>query len=385
VATTIPQSAASSVSSARHYAALDGIRGIAILLVFAVHYGDLSHATSPLLRVVNEVKSWGWIGVDLFFVLSGFLITGILYDSRNSRSYYRTFYIRRALRLFPVFYGLMFVLLLLTPVLHVHWRWGHLGVLFYGANIAYAFDASLQDAGLAPLGPLWTLAVEEQFYLLWPAAVRKLRNRESLLKLTLALIVVAFAGRIVALQAGVPTDIVHWELPTRMDSLAVGAALALLLRGPRVELWRRVARNAFLPLCAALLAIRLYAGTFDMQNKTVMEAGYLVLAFAAAALIAETLRTGSWAHRFFSNRVLRFLGRISYGFYIYHALPWRGAKPLNAYLLSTFHSQLLAGLGVYAIYLTGITLFAWLSFRFFEQPFLRLKDKLAPPEAETQS
>jgi len=146
-----------------HYIALDGLRGLAILLVFFRHYGDLS-SSSRLLHILNQVKNSGWIGVDLFFVLSGFLITGVLYDTRNAPNYFKNFYVRRALRLFPVFYGTAIVLLLLTPVLHLHWIAIQALYLVYGGNFVWIYDGSATTIGPFNLTHLWSLAVEEQFY-----------------------------------------------------------------------------------------------------------------------------------------------------------------------------------------------------------------------------
>lgn len=366
------------VSSSRHYGALDGIRGLAILLVFFYHYGDLSQSSSRLLRFVGHVKSSGWIGVDIFFVLSGFLITGILYESRNEIHYYRRFYIRRALRLFPVFYGVCLVTLLLAPVLHLQWHWSYLAILLYGTNIIVVLDPLTRRVGPFEITPLWSLALEEQFYLLWPLAVHLLKTRERVLRLSLGVIILAFAARITALHTGVPVAAIYWELPTRMDSLAAGAALALLLRGPKKERWESIARHSLVPLWSALLLMGVYEHGLGLLDPITIVAGYTLLALGSAALIAEALRPSSWIALIFSNPMLRFLGKISYGLYVYHTLAWTGAKPVFDFLQRHLHSQLAAGIGVYVIFFGGTVLFSYLSYRFYEVKFLRLKDSLAP-------
>jgi peptidoglycan/LPS O-acetylase OafA/YrhL len=166
-----------------------------------------------------------------------------------------------------------------------------------------------------------------------------------------------------------------------MDSLAVGGALALLLRGPRPEFWLRLARIVLIPLWLLLAIMGFCEKGLDEFNPVTIVFGYSLLAFASAALIAESLRPASWISRFFSNPVLRFYGKISYGMYIYHLLVWRAAKPTFFFLASHLPSQTLAGIGVYVLFLSGTTIFSYLSFRFYEMPFLRLKDKLAADPA----
>ena len=156
------------------FPALDGLRAVAFLMVFGQHYLALA---------------WGWTGVNIFFVLSGFLITGILYDTRADPFRVRNFYIRRTLRIFPLYYGVFLVLLLLTPLLHWHWNrywtlWPlYLGnflrflsplSLLRGSALEYAADAHLSSVRLPHtelyLGHFWSLCVEEQFYLIWPGS-----------------------------------------------------------------------------------------------------------------------------------------------------------------------------------------------------------------------
>src|SRR5882762_776576 len=156
---------------------LDTLRGIAVLAVLFLHgfswrYGNLHY--TGLARVFMLVTQTGWIGVNLFFVLSGFLISGILLDSKSQPHYFRRFYARRALRILPAYYALLFLL----AVLHQATA-AFLGLsFFYLANLTSFFGVVMG------YGPLWSLAVEEHFYVLWPAIVRKLRTQ------TLAIVLV---------------------------------------------------------------------------------------------------------------------------------------------------------------------------------------------------
>jgi len=153
---------------------LDTIRGIAVLLVLFFHgfgfrYGVQGLSGFPKLFVAATLP--GWMGVNLFFVLSGFLITGILLDTKPKAGYYRSFYTRRALRILPLYYGVLLLLAVLTRTGWVNRQasWAFLALsFFYLSNVTGLFGVPMQ------YGVLWSLAVEEHFYLLWPAAVRSL-------------------------------------------------------------------------------------------------------------------------------------------------------------------------------------------------------------------
>ena len=183
----------------RYYFALDGLRAIAVLMVFCQHYG----------AVKAWVFGWGWTGVDVFFVLSGFLITGILYDSRDKPRRYRDFYIRRTLRIFPLYYAVWLAILLLAPVAQWQWNWRWTLWPAYVGNYArflflhvpgdpYQFDrltfgAAVQRYFGGPMhlwiGHFWSLCVEEQFYLVWPCVVYTVRKRETLIRICMGVIV----------------------------------------------------------------------------------------------------------------------------------------------------------------------------------------------------
>ena len=164
---------------------LDGIRGLAIFAVLWHHLVTFS-GLEPAVRLdyhLWRTGSWGWVGVDLFFVLSGFLITGILYDSRSSGRYYFNFFGRRALRILPLYYGVLAVAFLVVPAFLAPrsaealtrdqaWYW------LYLINVKFAFDGWPEPAYL---GHFWSLAIEEQFYLIWPLVVRMLSRRRLLL------------------------------------------------------------------------------------------------------------------------------------------------------------------------------------------------------------
>jgi peptidoglycan/LPS O-acetylase OafA/YrhL len=217
--------------------ALDGIRGIAIMLVMIYHsllFTGISTADVSDKIYYKIVNSY-WLGVDIFFVLSGFLITGLLYDTRENRRFFSTFYARRSLRIFPVYYAVLFVLFWIRPffaaspqlarisTLHQLWYWG------YAANLLIAMKG-WSPFSLGLLDHLWTLAVEEQFYLFWPLIVFFFRQR-TLIIISAVGIIASLGLRIALVCTGniVPAYVLTFS---RMDTLAVGALVALVARYP---------------------------------------------------------------------------------------------------------------------------------------------------------
>jgi peptidoglycan/LPS O-acetylase OafA/YrhL len=145
---------------------------MAVLGVMGSHFfrGSVANA-GFLVRSIGSAFAFGARGVDLFFVLSGFLITGILYDSLSDSGYFRKFYARRCLRIFPLYYGVLFALLLLTPWLHIQWQNMQWSLLLYLQNTNVIMPIYQWQSHSVDLIHFWTLAVEEQFYLVWPLAV----------------------------------------------------------------------------------------------------------------------------------------------------------------------------------------------------------------------
>src|SRR3954466_6828035 len=186
-----------------HIATLDGLRGVAILLVMLCHFLGLLHTGNHRLDSLLHLGfGHGWVGVNLFFVLSGFLITGILLDAKSSPRYFRNFYARRTLRIFPLYYGVLFVCFAILPLfpgsnsadfLALRSRQGWLWT--YCTNIKIVLDGDWKFATpLLDLGHFWSLAVEEHFYLVWPLLVFLLPTR-ALVKACIGVIVVAGLAR----------------------------------------------------------------------------------------------------------------------------------------------------------------------------------------------
>lgn len=364
------------------FPALDGLRAIAICAVFLEHYGGGSHG-GAVLNTLNAIRQYGWLGVDLFFVLSGFLITGILYDTLGDSRYFRRFFARRSLRIFPIYYLVFLVILLLTPVFQYQWRTGHLLFLIYMGNWVANRDFSLYAilSGrshwlIASISHFWSLCVEEQFYMLWPLAVFLLRTRRKILAgaITLSALAIGLRG-LEIVQSGrmLGEGNVVRSLQFRMDTLLLGGVLALLLRGPAATKVQRSCKWVF--LAGTLTACAIFIMGPKASFPWLAVPGYSVIALAFAGLIGMTLREDSLCFRIFNLRPLRILGKYSYGFYIYHLLfrwmwiwflVWCGQR---------FHS--LAWAGIVALSTNFIVTFAVskVSYDHFESRFLRLKSR----------
>lgn len=279
---------------------LDGIRALAISSVFLHHAFKV-----PLL----------WLGVDIFFVLSGFLITGILVDRKaEGKSYFSYFYARRARRILPPYALLLaFVSLLFGLSWMAHWYW-----FAFLANVG----AVLGQLGLpTQLDPLWSLALEEQFYLVWPFAVLLL-SRRGLFRFSLALIAVTPLLRF-AVTPWMPTHFyVYFLLPFRMDLLAAGALCALLWRERREWFAVWAPRLRWMPLVCVLLLAGLSRFPSFRTNKNTPVGNMLIyeitLLLAFSMLVWALGSTGRF-RRLLDLPVMRTFGILSYTFYLVHA------------------------------------------------------------------
>lgn len=372
-----------------HYKVLDGFRGLAILLVFAYHAFHSTHLSSFPARALEWFGGGGWMGVDLFFVLSGFLITGILIASVGLPRYFRNFYIRRSLRIFPLFYGVLLLLFALTPVLHLEWHRGHLAYLVYCQNI----EVFLSPIGIEHVLPsinlshLWSLAVEEQYYLLWPVTIWLIRDERKIMRLCLLLVLASLVLRLVLLIA-LPSEVAWgWAykmLPTHWDGLLLGSWLAMARRRWSVDELVRRTRWPVVVSLGILAVVVASTRTLDYHTNPMAAIGYPAIAVIFTGLLLRCLAAGSWEFHFFSLGFLRFMGRYSYGFYVYHLLFSPMMTPGLYWLEVKLHSRL-GGAALYILlWFAGSIAVAVLSYKYFETPFLNLKDRFAKGSSELQ-
>jgi peptidoglycan/LPS O-acetylase OafA/YrhL len=296
-----------------HIRALDGIRGFALLMVFAYHaLTNTIQPVSPASRLLHRAVMTGWIGVDLFFVLSGFLITTILMDARPAENYFKVFYIRRGLRIFPLYYAV-----LIATVLAQHSHIQYKIQFFFWLNLSN-LTVITHLGTIGPLQHFWSLAIEEQFYLVWPSAVRWIRTR-MLAYLCAAIILGLFIVRnlppILALDVRWPELIYRFTL-FRVDTLCAGALLAILAKyWPNLSRYRGKMR--ILCVCAGCVFLAVGFGR-EHSAPSVSRFGYTALVVCFTSLVALALYPGSIIARIFSNAFLRKTGKYSYCFYLLH-------------------------------------------------------------------
>jgi peptidoglycan/LPS O-acetylase OafA/YrhL len=272
----------------------DYLRGIAVLVVMLFH---ASHDVQSFS--MSRYVEFGWTGVDLFFVLSGFLITGILFDSREEQGYFVNFYARRILRIWPLYFALLGVMFIAVPL--VAPRWG--AAAMANAAPAWSFVLFIQNLAIphaitGPLSATWSLAIEEQFYFAWPLLIWLL-PRKAVQRLAIAILICSPLLRL-GLTLSNAHVALYFNTFTRLDGLAAGSFLAI---------WLRDARQATVKRCAlAALPVALVVAVCVEQAWI----RYSAIAIAASAIVAlsffVTLR----------NPFLLYTGRISYGLYLLH-------------------------------------------------------------------
>jgi peptidoglycan/LPS O-acetylase OafA/YrhL len=355
---------------------IDVLRGVAILVVVLYHGLYISGAVSPnhLGQIFINLTVFGWLGVNLFFVLSGFLITGILLASKQKPRYFRNFYFRRALRILPAYFAILLVLILLHKV---SVRSTVVALLFLSN---YMQGLHLVDG----YWPLWSLSVEEQFYLLWPALVNQVSAR-VLAILCLGLCLVEPLLRWVDASGHAALGDIHLATYLIADNLALGALAAIFAQSSYGTLRNGV--RAGLALCLGGGLLLLAGQPFGILHRTntfgaVFQSVPWNLLFTGLLLLALGLRSSVFSSRI--TAPLRFLGFISYGLYLLHMLvneyydrylPHLSATPVR-HLLQAAYPRLLAT-GTISI------LIAWASRKIYEEPFLRFGRKASPAIIES--
>jgi peptidoglycan/LPS O-acetylase OafA/YrhL len=362
---------------------LDGLRGLAILSVVLFHYTAFEGSVPPgtLASVIQRLLMMGWTGVDLFFVLSGFLIGGILIDVRGSPNYFRTFYARRFFRIVPIYYlwiaSYLLLMLLAGPSIQARSFSGREPITGFAIYEHFAFVQNIWIATLpgiagAWFAHTWSLAVEEQFYLFAPLVVRLLPPRR--LRAILIAIVAAtpLLRSFLLYRAGQPSWAIVVATPCRSDGLALGMLAALCWRDPAARAWLSShIRTIYAALCA-LGGGAVFLWVHSPQSGTVMmqTVGFTWMACFYLTILAATLAspTGPLA-RWMRVRWLRELGRVSYCVYIIHLV----VDTLCHALLLHSRPVISTSRGLAVTALAGVVSYgvARLSWRLVERPLLK--------------
>jgi len=358
---------------------LDGIRGIAILIVMCFHIPP--HAElffdAPLAKFFYSISQMGWAGVDMFFVLSGYLITNILLEKKGQEHYFRNFHMRRVLRIFPVYY-LSLTIIFFGGFYDTSNTGGNvlsLGLWFYSYLQNWLF-ASGSGTGLY-LGHFWSLAIEEQFYLVWPLVVY-FADRKLLTKIGSISVVGALLLRIYLIFLLDRPDIVntfpYFSTVTRVDSLLIGALIAIGFQS--VEYKRQLVKDApkvlglSLLIVAACILVQPDSPLFN--NGAMMTVGLSGLALMTGALIIVLLTRdeANFGRRFFRHPTLTFLGKYSYALYVFH---W----PITSLFIEYYIQQGYQGFVPWLLFILGCfsisLILALLSWNLMEKPILSLK------------
>jgi peptidoglycan/LPS O-acetylase OafA/YrhL len=296
-------------------------------MVLLVHFVANMQPTTQVERTIVLVTGYGNYGVDLFFVLSGFLITGILYDGRNKPHYFRNFYMRRLLRIFPLYYGVLAFVFFLAPLIPLlrgptldylvenqAWAW------LYAVNIHVAKHG---EWSLSYINHFWSLAIEEHFYLFWPLVVFMLAGRPRLLiAASLGLSLGAMVARLTGSFMGLSWFTTGALTPFRLDGLALGAFLAVMARQPGglkqlVQALPRVTTVAGGLLALGVVWTRLVSRQ-GLELVGAMRPPLLLILLACLLIWALVAPERSAISRFFRSRSMVFLGTYSYGLYVYH-------------------------------------------------------------------
>jgi peptidoglycan/LPS O-acetylase OafA/YrhL len=363
-----------------HLPALDGVRGLAIAMVLMVHFIADARPDNFLELVITQIASYGTMGVDLFFVLSGFLITGILFDSRAKANYFRGFYMRRVLRIFPLYYGVLFLFLVVIPQFariedleharaHQAWLWA------YSANIFLSIAGNWE--ALPMFSHMWSLAVEEHFYFFWPLVVY-LCDGPMLKRVSLTVGAAALLLRVAMVVGGANQMAVGVLTPARLDALALGGYMAVVAReAGGVSRLGRMAPKALAVTSAFIVATFVLTRLHPEWRRLCHEIRQTGFAICFCAILVFALTGPKPVRGFFESRTMRFFGKYSYGLYVFHFLfgyfliryrtedwvaSWVGSHTLAIFVQAVFGTA-------FAIVVS------LLSYHLFEKHFLKLKDR----------
>jgi len=363
---------------AQYFPILDGVRGFAALFVCFAHFMQVDeqamYENKILGSFIFKISELGLSGVHLFFVLSGFLITKILLDNRKSEKYFISFYGRRMLRIFPLYYFTLIVSLLIFPLFvevdapgkeildNQVWLWTYL---------MNAVESVWDISSVLPMfGHYWSLCVEEHFYLFWPFLIYFIPNK-YLKKTFLFVIGLSLFSLFGSYLISNSIWIFTWTTIRYIGALAIGGIISLYFSEQKLTKLVRVSNwgiYVFGILSIGILFLPRYMNLADM--------GFWCTVFFYAFLVVKCINNEKTVSKVFQNKSLIFLGKISYGLYVYHGLLRPFFKTLlKEPIFNLFGNAIISSI-IYFIVCTAITTgIAYISWILMEQPILRLKKK----------
>lgn len=367
---------------------LDGVRGFAVLYVILFHF----YLTPPadigsLKRIGFALIDLGFTGVDLFFVLSGFLITGILLANTNSENYFSSFYARRILRIFPLYYLLCLVSIVIIPSIPFFDRYEFLGS--GSGSLAYYWFFLNNLALILPVQPqaflnvCWSLSIEEQFYLLWPLAIW-LFGKRGALRASVALFVLSVLLRNTLYYGfGAEAPHLYGFTFTHIEAITIGSSIAIMMTEPaRYARPLRLLSMQWVITGPLLIADAIYFGVFPPPNPpplfvspAMVSVGYTLSALAYGGLLLHCLTGDSPVTRLLGTGPMRQAGKYSYAMYLLHVPAWFIATQICIYVTARIGTgRQFSRTTVLAIGLPLTYLFAAISWRFLESKANALKD-----------
>jgi peptidoglycan/LPS O-acetylase OafA/YrhL len=360
-------------ASVEYHPSLDIVRGIAVTMVILYH----------VFWYVSFFRL-GWIGVDLFFVLSGYLITDILLRSRENRYYFSKFYIKRILRIFPVYYLVLFAFFSLSPVFfsiklpgstYTYYNHNQIWYWLFIQNWLTVWKGTPTEPYLLHF---WSLAIEEQFYILWPVTLYFIKQLETLKKLIILLIFIALLLRIsICILHPQQTEELYYNTFTRMDSLLFGCLISIQVK-QEILIPTTFIKLIILSFIALIFTSITLLGNVQHDNRIFVTIGYTISAAFFGIIIYLLVTYEKKLDALIKNgKVFSFLAKISYSLYIIH-LP---VYLITAYILS--HNQTLflpllvrqkVSISLFSLLITLLLSIA--SFNIIEKRFLSLKKYL---------
>lgn len=355
----------------QHFNSLDGLRAVAVLFVLVVHLpSTASSQTISIITALGSASKLGYLGVDIFFVLSGFLITRIIHNEHLAGTFsFKNFYMRRSLRIFPVYFLAIAICALIFNFDGIPY------FLLFSGNYFFAFNT-----GPNPLTHTWSLAVEEQFYILWPAVIIFFYGLQRRKFVIVGFIIFAVVSSVViemTLESGLAHRLVQFSLTSRMLSLCLGGYIALY---PKDEKLGKLVLIMFAGLLIAYTSIYFRTRLQWLPLSTSLMVGFSITSAMIVNIFLYFEKNKNQIFNYlFKNKFITYIGKISYGVYVYHYIIFYIYKINIREFASSQYVEI-----IYLLLLAMIFAVSAISFQFFERPLLRLKNRYYSSNSQTR-